>query len=125
MKYNIVIPTYNHCEDLLKPCIDSILKYTNMKYTEIIISANGCIDNTKQYLEDLYNIFVGFGFGDHVKIVWNDIPLGYVKAINAENTNLLVDRKYLRENQFLIWEQCEYIEECFMKPNEVIKYIYK
>jgi hypothetical protein len=25
MKYSIVIPTYNHCDDLLKPCVDSIL----------------------------------------------------------------------------------------------------
>ena len=40
-KYSIVIPTYNHCEDLLKPCIDSILKYTDHDLIEIIASKSG------------------------------------------------------------------------------------
>ena len=30
MKYSVVIPTFNHCDDLLKPCIEAIFKYTNM-----------------------------------------------------------------------------------------------
>jgi ADP-heptose:LPS heptosyltransferase len=42
---------------------------------------------------------------------------------HSENTNLLKDRKYLREKQFWWWEQCEYIEESFVKPEEVIKYL--
>ena len=46
MRYSIVIPTYNHCEDLLKPCLESIFKYTDMTDVELVISANGCTDNT-------------------------------------------------------------------------------
>jgi ADP-heptose:LPS heptosyltransferase len=42
---------------------------------------------------------------------------------HPENTNLLKDRKYLREKQFWWWEQCEYNAESFVKPEEVIKYL--
>ncbi len=38
-----------------------------------------------------------------------------------ENTNLLKDKKYLRQNQFWLWEQAEFIEESFVDPSEVIK----
>lgn len=73
IKYSIVIPTYNHCDDLLKPCIESILKYTNHEMIEIIVSANGCKDNTRDYVNSL---------GDVAKLVWSDEPLGYTKATN-------------------------------------------
>jgi len=53
MKYSIVIPTYNHCEDLLKPCLESIFKYTDMTDVELVISANGCKDGTSDYLKAL------------------------------------------------------------------------
>ena len=42
---------------------------------------------------------------------------------HPENTNLLKDRKYLREKQFWWWEQCDYKAEAFVRPEEVIKYI--
>jgi ADP-heptose:LPS heptosyltransferase len=44
---------------------------------------------------------------------------------HPENTNLLTDRKYLREKQFWIWEQADFIEESFVKPEIVIKHLYK
>ena len=53
MKYSIVIPTYNHCDDALKPCVESLLKYTDMHNKELVIVANGCTDNTIEYLHDL------------------------------------------------------------------------
>lgn len=40
---------------------------------------------------------------------------------HPENINLLKDRKYLREKQFWIWEQAEYIEEAFVDPNIVVE----
>lgn len=82
MKYSIVIPTYNHCDDLLKPCIESIFKYTRMQDVELIISANGCVDSTKEYLELLVNKFNECGFSDNIKVVWSDKPLGYARATN-------------------------------------------
>jgi len=36
-----------------------------------------------------------------------------------ENRNILKDRKYLRANQFDIWESEKFDEEVFLKPNEI------
>lgn len=83
MKYSIVIPTYNHCDDLLKPCIDSIFKYTDVTDIELIISANGCIDNTFEYCNQLRQKYDSLGLYDNLKIVWNDPALGYSRACNA------------------------------------------
>ena len=70
-KISIVIPTHNHCEDLLKPCLEAILKHTSLDDTEVIIVANGCTDNTREYLAD-----------KPVKMLWFDEGLGYTKATN-------------------------------------------
>ena len=51
MTYSIVIPTYNYCNDLLKPCLESIIKYTDLLDLEVLVVANGCTDNTKEYVE--------------------------------------------------------------------------
>lgn len=72
-KYSIVIPTYNHCEDLLKPCLESIIKYSDMSQIEVIVVANGCVDNTREYVESL---------GDPFRLVWIDEPSGYTKSTN-------------------------------------------
>lgn len=74
MKVSVVIPTYQHCDDLLKPCLESIKQYTNLEDTEIIVVANGCTDGTKEYVESL---------GEHFKLVWFDKGIGYTKASNA------------------------------------------
>lgn len=73
MKYSIVIPTYNHCEDLLRPCIESIKQYTDLSNVEVIVVANGCTDNTREYVESL---------GDPFKLVWYPGQLGYTIATN-------------------------------------------
>ena len=73
MKYSIVIPTYNHCDDLLKPCIDSLIRNTDMSDIELIIVANGCTDNTREYVNSVPG---------NVILVWNDEPIGYTRATN-------------------------------------------
>lgn len=73
MKYSIVIPTYNHCDDLLKPCIESVIRNTDMSQVELIIVANGCIDNTREYVDSL---------SCNVKLIWFYDPIGYTKATN-------------------------------------------
>lgn len=40
---------------------------------------------------------------------------------HPENTNLLRDRRGLRPNQFLTWEQAEYHKEVFVDPATVVK----
>jgi ADP-heptose:LPS heptosyltransferase len=41
-----------------------------------------------------------------------------------ENINLLKGRSYLMPNQFVTWEMVPYKTECFVPPEEVIKYLY-
>ncbi len=77
IKYSIIIPTYNHFEDALKPCLESILKYTNFKNIELIIVGNGCTDGTHEYLFNLKE-----KMGKNLKIIWKSKPIGYTKAIN-------------------------------------------
>lgn len=40
---------------------------------------------------------------------------------HVENINLLKNRKYLREQQFWLWEQCEANDETFVSPEIVIQ----
>lgn len=124
MKYSIVIPTYNHCDDLLKPCVDSILKYSNITDIELVISANGCKDNTFEYLAVLKERYKNLELSNNLKIVWNNDPLGYSRACNAgievctndlivllNNDCVLLDQLEnqwltILEKQFLINEKC-------------------
>jgi len=76
-KYSIVIPTYNHCNDFLAPCIDSILRNSNLNEIEICVSANGCTDNTLAYLHSMYNHYPG-----NIKWAWSQKPLGYARSTN-------------------------------------------
>lgn len=70
---SIVIPTYNHCDDLLKPCLESIRQHTDLSQVEVIVVANGCTDNTRDYVESL---------GHPFKLIWMDEAAGYTKATN-------------------------------------------
>jgi len=75
-RISIIISTYNHLEDCLKPCIDSIIQFTDLADVEIIISANGCKDGTMEFVNSLVGSDLPF------KLVWNEEPLGCTKAIN-------------------------------------------
>ena len=96
MKYSIVIPTYNSCEKYLKPCVDSIIKYTNMDDVELVISANGCTDNTEAYLKYLKTAI------PNLRWVWNDQPVGFAKAINAGIERSSAKRIVLLNNDTVI-----------------------
>lgn len=76
-KYSIVIPTYNKCDQFLRPCIESILKYSNHDEIEICVSANGCWDNTHEYLCSVYNQYPNI-----IRWVWTDEAIGYSRATN-------------------------------------------
>jgi GT2 family glycosyltransferase len=99
MKYSIVIPTYNHCEKYLKPCVDSIIKHTDMNDVELIICANGCNDNTGAYLFYLNSAI------PNLKVVWSDEPLGYPKATNGGIRNATADKIILLNNDTILLPQ--------------------
>ena len=73
MKVSIVIATYNHLEDCLKPCCEAIKKYVNLEDKEVIIVANGCKDGTREYVESL---------GEPFKLLWYNEALGFPRANN-------------------------------------------
>jgi len=73
MKVSIVIPTLNHLEDCLKPCIEAIKQYVDLTDKEVIIVANGCTDGTRAYVESL---------GEPFKLLWFDKPTGFAKPNN-------------------------------------------
>ena len=107
MKYSIIIPTYNHCDDLLKPCVESIFKYTHMQDVELIISANGCSDNTKFYLNSLRYQFDSLGFGKNLKTLWSDAPLGYAGANNVAIEQATGEKIVLLNNDVILLEQAK------------------
>jgi beta-1,4-mannosyl-glycoprotein beta-1,4-N-acetylglucosaminyltransferase len=72
-KISIVIPTYNHLEDCLRPCIESIKKYTDLSDIEVIIVANGCTDGTREYV---------YGLGVEFRLIWIEEASGYTKSTN-------------------------------------------
>ncbi len=73
IKFSIIIPTKNHLDDCLIPCLESIKQYTYLNNVEIIVVANGCEDATSKYVKDL---------GDPFKLLWFNETLGYTRAIN-------------------------------------------
>jgi GT2 family glycosyltransferase len=93
---SIVIPTYNHCEDLLKPCLESIRKYTDMGQVEVLVVANGCHDNTREYVESL---------GDPFKLLWYDVSLGFTKATNEGLRKSQGDYVVILNNDTILLEQ--------------------
>jgi glycosyltransferase involved in cell wall biosynthesis len=99
MKYSVVIPTYNHCEKYLKPCVDSIIKHSDMQDVELIISANGCTDNTFQYLHYLKASI------PNLKIEWSDRPLGFAKATNRGIEAATAQKIVLLNNDIVLLDQ--------------------
>jgi len=99
MKYSIVIPTYNNCEKYLKPCIDSIIKYTEMTDIELVISANGCTDNTEQYLYYLYSAI------PNLVVVWNKQAIGFARATNEGIKAATSDKIILLNNDTVLLDQ--------------------
>lgn len=96
MRFSIIIPTYNHCDDLLKPCIESILKYTDLTDIEVIIVANGCKDNTAEYVESL---------GEPFTLIDIREAIGYTKATNIGIGATASDYLILLNNDIVLLEQ--------------------
>jgi glycosyltransferase involved in cell wall biosynthesis len=73
IRYSIIIPTYNHLNDCLKPCLESMIQYTDFSEIEVIVVANGCTDETEEYVMELGEPFNTISYKE---------SLGYPGAIN-------------------------------------------
>jgi FkbM family methyltransferase len=105
MRFSIVIPTYNHCDDLLKPCIDSILRYTDLDQIELIVSVNGSTDQTMNYLSEVDRVFELAGSPNNFKVAHSFRPLGFSKAINAGIRLSTAEKIILLNNDTILLEQ--------------------
>lgn len=76
MKYSIIIPVYNKFDEFVKPCLDSVIKYTDLDDCEIIVVANGCTDNTVGGMKE-------YSDNKSIKMLWFKDPLGFPGAVNA------------------------------------------
>lgn len=72
MRVSIVIPTYLR-HDKLRECLRSIIEYTDMGQTEILVVANGASSETVAACREF----------PAVEMIWFDEPLGYPRAVNA------------------------------------------
>jgi len=111
---SIIIPTYNHLEPCLKPCVTSMLK-TNLRDSEVVIVCNGCKDGSEDYVKSL---------GKPFRLVSTPEALGYTKAINlgivASNGDKLVLMN--DDNVILDWGQnwLQILEDPLDKENLVM-----
>lgn len=72
---SIIITTCgDHLEDCLRPCLTSLISNTDLTKSEIIIVANGCKKETKEYVESL---------GIYYKLLWYEDLIGYPRALNV------------------------------------------
>jgi SAM-dependent methyltransferase len=70
-----------------------------MEDIELVISANGCTDNTKAYLDYLSTSI------QNLKVVWNDKPIGFAKAINQGIAQATAEKIVLLNNDTILLEQ--------------------
>ncbi len=78
MKYSIIVPVYNQFKHT-KQCVDSLIEHTqNWDDYEVIIVANGCTDETEEWV-------LGFQKNHRANTVLLSYkkPLGFGGAINA------------------------------------------
>ena len=97
MKLSIIIPTYNHCYDLLQPCLETLIKYTDLSDAEVLIVANGCIDDTRAVVESFNN--------PALKLLWYNEALGFPGANNKALEVAKGDFIVLLNNDVILQEQ--------------------
>lgn len=101
MKVSIVILCYNGLEDLTRPCVESIIKYTPRDTYELILVDNGSQDGTANYLNEIAK------FHHNVHTVLNKENLGYSAGNNqgmkmaASNYVVLLNNDTLVTYQWL------------------------
>lgn len=116
VKYSIIIPTaFDHLEKDLKPCIESILKYTDLTDVEVIVVSNGCTDTTDAYVQGIIS-----GAGDKFKLLSFPEALGYPKAVNKGIDVAMGEYIVFLNNDVILLEQpknqwLDYLVEPFIK----------
>jgi ADP-heptose:LPS heptosyltransferase len=112
-KEQIKITQIGSSKDKQLPFVDSFLvneKYLNIKNLIKEHDTWISVDSFIQHLNHYYDKKPGI-------VIWSQSDpkiFGY-----DENVNILKHRKYLREKQFWLWEQCQYNKEAYVNPTVV------
>ena len=97
MRASIIIPSYKHLDDLLRPCLESIIKYTNLDEVEVIVICNGDGDTrSKEYVESL---------GVPFKCIYVEEGIGFTRATNLGVKNSTAPIIILCNNDCLLLPQ--------------------
>lgn len=97
-KYSLIVGTYNHLHDALIPCLESIISNTNLEDKEVIIVANGCNEDTRDYVKSL---------GEPFKLLWYENPLGFTVAYNIGMKAAQGEYIILLNNDIIILDEQE------------------
>lgn len=96
-KFTIIIPHYgNRTEDLLKPCLLSIQKYTNLEECEVLVVCNGSSIDAKDFVNSL---------GSPFKVIWYSEAIGYARACNRGMEQATGQYIVLLNNDTVVLEQ--------------------
>ena len=97
MDLSIIILTLNN-RDILEECIDSVKKFTKDISYEIIVSDNGSVDGTRQFIRTKH---------PEIALIENEKNFGFsvannkgLKAAKGRYSMLLNDDTYLKEDAF-------------------------
>jgi GT2 family glycosyltransferase len=115
-KYSIIIPSMNHLDDCLKPCIESIIKWTDLSNCEVIVVLNGCTDGSRDYMDSLPK--------DIFKTIWVKDPFGYTGSTNLGIQSALGDYLILLNNDTVLLDQpinqwIDMLERPFLEQQKV------
>ena len=72
LNVSIIIPTYKIPLTSLQKCLNSVVEYTDLSSSEIIVVSNGQSDEVNRWLQSI----------DGIKTLMFSQPLGFAKAIN-------------------------------------------
>lgn len=93
-KTSIIIVVCNVLE-MTKQCIESVFEHTQTPF-EIIVVDNGSSDDTPQYLKQLTKELAENDRGcSDLKVITNDINLGFPKAVNQGIARIAEDSEYV------------------------------
>ncbi len=70
-KFSIIVPSYSNTSGLDK-CLESVVKFTDLSQTEILVICNGASEETRAICHKY-----------PVSFIWSDEPLGFTGAANA------------------------------------------
>jgi ADP-heptose:LPS heptosyltransferase len=104
-------------EEKLKNIDECLFDLSLKDLKELILSSDIFLS-----IDNFFHHYIHY-LGKQNIVIWGQsdpILFGY-----KEDINLLKDKKYLRKEQFSIWEECEFNKDAWIDPNIVVNSILK